>query len=82
MKTAIVLAVSKVRYQVKFIYLRKLKLFEKRRVISKIKLVKKMNDTFLKHVSTLLLSSSVLNNTKYKVEFKVCNKMLIGQNTL
>ena len=42
-----------------------------------------MNDTFKikkKHASTVLLSSSVLNNTKYKVEFKVRNKMLIGQN--
>ena len=26
------------------------------------------------------MSSSILNNTKYKVEFKVCDKMLIGQN--
>ena len=33
-----------------------------------------------KHVSTVLLSSSVLSNTKYKVEFKVCNKMLTGKN--
>ena len=41
-----------------------------------------MNDTFKikKHVATVILSSSVLNNTKYKAEFKVCNKMLIGQN--
>ena len=41
-----------------------------------------MIDTFKinKHVSTALLSSLALNNTKYKVEFKVCNKMLIGQN--
>ena len=41
-----------------------------------------MNDTFKikKLVWTVLLSSSVLNNTKYKAEFKVCNKMLIGQN--
>ena len=40
-----------------------------------------MNEAFKikRHVSTVLLSSSVLNNTKYKVEFKVCNKMLIGQ---
>ena len=39
-----------------------------------------MNDTFniKKHVAKVLLSSSVLN--KYKVKFKVCNKMLIGQN--
>ena len=45
--------------------------------------LKKINSTFKikkKHVSTVLLSSSVLNNTKYKVEFKVRNKMLIGQN--
>ena len=37
-----------------------------------------MNDTFniKKHVAKVLLSSSVLN--KYKVKFKVCNKMLIG----
>ena len=42
----IALAVSKVRYRVKSIYLRQLKLFEKRRVISKIKLFKKMNDSF------------------------------------
>ena len=41
-----------------------------------------MNDTFKikKHVSADLLSSSVRNDAKYKVEFKVCNKMLIGQN--
>ena len=41
-----------------------------------------MNDTFKikKLVWTVLLSSSVLNNTKYKAEFKVCNKMLNGQN--
>ena len=41
-----------------------------------------MIDTFKinKHVPTALLSSLGLNNTKYKVEFKVCNKMLIGQN--
>ena len=32
-----------------------------------------------KYVSTVLLSSSVQNNTKYKVEFRVYNKMLIGQ---
>ena len=39
-----------------------------------------MNDTFniKKHVAKVLLSSSVLN--KYKVKFKMCNKMLIGQN--
>ena len=30
---------------------------------------------------TVPLSSSVLN-TKYKVEFKVCNKMLIGQKQI
>ena len=40
----------------------------------------KINDIFKKHVSTVLMSSSILNNTKYKVEFKVCDKMLIGQN--
>ena len=28
---------------------------------------------FLKHVSTVLLTSSILNNTKYKGEFEVCN---------
>ena len=41
-----------------------------------------MNDAFKikEHVSTVLLASSVLNNTKYKVEFRVCNKILIGQN--
>ena len=32
-----------------------------------------------KYVSTVLLSSSVQNNTKYKFEFRVYNKMLIGQ---
>ena len=47
--------------------------------------LKKINGTFKikkKHVLTVLLSSLVLNhdNTKYKVEFKGCNKMLIGQN--
>ena len=43
---------------------------------------KKMNNTFKlkKHVLKVLLSSSDLNNTKYKVEFKVRNKMLTGQN--
>ena len=35
---------------------------------------------FKKHVSTVLQSSSILIYTKYKVEFKVYNKMLIGQN--
>ena len=33
-----------------------------------------------KHVSTVLLSFSVLIYTKYKFQFKMYNKMLIGQN--
>ena len=33
----------------------------------------KINDIFKKHVSTVLMSSSILNNTKYKGEFEVCN---------
>ena len=28
---------------------------------------------FLKHVSTVLLTSSIMNNAKYKGEFEVCN---------
>ena len=36
--------------------------------------------TFFKNVSTVLLLSEVLMYTKYKVEFKVYNKLLIGQN--
>ena len=40
---------------------------------------KKINDTFEKHVSTVLLSSSVLILQSTKLNFK-CNKMLIGQN--
>ena len=36
--------------------------------------------TFFKNVSTVLLLSEVLMYTKYKVEFKVYNKLLIGKN--
>ena len=36
--------------------------------------------TFFQNVSTVLLLSEVLMYTKYKVEFKVYNKILIAQN--
>ena len=41
---------------------------------------KKVNDIFLKPVSTVPLSSSVPIYTKYKVEYKVYKKILIGKN--
>ena len=31
-------------------------------------------------ITVVITELNVLNNTKYKVQFKVCNKMLIGRN--
>ena len=45
---------------------------------TQLKRIKKMNDSFSKNVSTVLLSSSVLIIQSTKLNL-VCNKMLIGQ---